>query len=244
MLSKLEWPPPGVKWYYSDDAVCIAHADCRDILPLLPKVDLVLTDPPYKLSQDYGTQIDADNLRNVASVVITFPRLAELLHDGRFFITFYDNRILPFLFDTMARTNLTYLRSVYLYRRWGQASRWGGWMTTTDPICLFRKHSDVPITWGKGEVVHDCYTKTEAEDYNGEHPAQKPLFVLKHIISWCSAETELILDPYMGSGTTLRAAKDLGRRAIGIEIEERYCEIAARRLAKAAELPVEATLCA
>ena len=63
------------------------------------------------------------------------------------------------------------------------------------------------------------------------HPCAKPLFSWKKIMLRCSAEESgAVLDPFMGSGTTLRAAKDLGRRAIGIELEERYCEIAAKRL--------------
>ena len=63
------------------------------------------------------------------------------------------------------------------------------------------------------------------------HPTQKPIALIR----WCLAffpDAQTILDPFMGSGTTLRAAKDLGRRAIGIEIEERYCEIAVKRLAQ------------
>jgi site-specific DNA-methyltransferase (adenine-specific) len=62
------------------------------------------------------------------------------------------------------------------------------------------------------------------------HKNEKPLALMKRALEWLPGET--ILDPFMGSGTTLRAAKDLGRKAIGIEIEERYCEIAAKRLAQ------------
>ena len=63
------------------------------------------------------------------------------------------------------------------------------------------------------------------------HPTQKPLAIMKWSLSFFP-DAKIILDPFMGSGTTLVAAKDLGRRAIGIEIEEKYCEIAARRLSQ------------
>jgi DNA modification methylase len=63
------------------------------------------------------------------------------------------------------------------------------------------------------------------------HPTQKPVALMRWCLSFVP-DAQLILDPFMGSGTTLRAAKDLGRRAIGIEIEERYCEIAVKRLAQ------------
>ncbi|MBN2492424.1 MAG: site-specific DNA-methyltransferase, partial [Planctomycetes bacterium] len=64
------------------------------------------------------------------------------------------------------------------------------------------------------------------------HPTSKPLTLVERFITWTTNRDDLVLDPFMGSGTTLRAAKDLGRRAIGIEIEERYCEIAAKRLGR------------
>jgi len=75
------------------------------------------------------------------------------------------------------------------------------------------------------------YRLTEAPEVNG-HPCPKPLKAWKLLLSNISLEGQTVLDPFMGSGTTLRAAKDLGRKAIGIEIEEKYCEIAVKRLAQ------------
>ena len=72
-----------------------------------------------------------------------------------------------------------------------------------------------------------------------DHPCQKPEPLLRYLVNRASNRDQLILDPFMGSGTTLRAAKDLGRRAIGIEIEERYCEIAANRLRQEVLFPAE-----
>ena len=65
-----------------------------------------------------------------------------------------------------------------------------------------------------------------------DHPTQKPLPTASIPIRYSTDPGDLVLDPFMGSGTTLRAAKDLGRRAIGIELSERYCEVAANRMAQ------------
>ena len=72
------------------------------------------------------------------------------------------------------------------------------------------------------------------------HPNEKPQGMVDHFVTLTTGEGDLVLDPFMGSGTTLRAAKDLGRKAIGIEIEERYCEIAAQRMSQEV-LPLETT---
>jgi len=194
-------------------------------------VDLVLTDPPYKVSQKYGGGVDADNLSNVASILRTFPETSRVLKPDRFFVTFYDNRILPFLFEATKGTILTYRKQLYLYRRWGNAHRWIGWMQCTDPLCIFINGYDKPFAPDlKGQVKHDCYIKNKPEDCDTGHPAQKPLEIIRDIIAWCSDVGEVVFDPYCGSGGTLYAAAELGRRYIGIDISEKYCEIARMRL--------------
>lgn len=219
--------------------------DCLEFMRQLPDgcVDAVVTDPPYKLSEVYGAKVDADNLWAVASLLPMMQEAYRVLRPGRFFVAFYDNRILPFLFKCAGQTRFTYLRSLYLYRRWGMASKWGGWMQTTDPIGLFYKPMDGRIRWGAGSVHHDCYIKAGPEEDAAGHPAQKPVNVTSDLLSWCSQPTDLILDPFLGSGTTAVVAERLGRRWIGCEINPEYAEMAQKRIDREREklqLPFEA----
>ena len=78
---------------------------------------------------------------------------------------------------------------------------------------------------------HTAWKTTATSDING-HPCPKPIEWMLKVVDLVSVDGDTIIDPFMGSGTTLRAAKDLGRKAIGIEIEEKYCEIAVKRLAQ------------
>ena len=90
------------------------------------------------------------------------------------------------------------------------------------------------LVYGKtdGLQMHDFFFAQPDPFANG-HPCPKPIRWATWLIERATKQSHVILDPFAGSGTTLRAAKDLGRKAIGIEIEERYCEIAAKRMAQA-----------
>jgi len=211
----------------------IIHADCLDILNELPdnSIDLILTDPPYKLSQRYGSGIDADNLMAVSSILQTMPEFGRVLKEGRFAVVFYDNRILPLMFQALKGTDLTYKRSIFLYRRWGLSHLWMGWMQCTDPICFFMKGSEKSFKAKvKGKAKHDFYIKKGPEKENTGHPAQKPLEILKDIITWCSDENDVVLDPYSGSGSTCLASKMLNRKYIGIDNKKEYVEMAIERI--------------
>lgn len=209
--------------------------DAFEVLKDFPEnsIDCVVTDPPFKVSQMYGGGTDADNLINVSSILKVIPQISRILKEGKFAVFFYDNRILPFLFEAVKNTELTYRKSIYLYRKWGIAHRWMGWMQCTDPICFFVKgqteqfHAKV-----KGKVHHDCYVKKRPEAVTSGHPAQKPLNLIKDVIFWCSNENDVVLDPYCGSGVTLIGAHQLKRKWIGIDIERKYVKMSEENIRK------------
>ena len=149
---------------------------------------------------------------------------------------FYDTRILPLALEAFRRGGWGYLRALTLYRRWGAASKMAGWMSTSDFVLVFAKPGASPKF--HAPTKHDVYIKSGPESWDAKHPAQKPLDAVAHIVENVAPPEGVVLDPYAGSGVTLLAAAITGRRAIGIEIEERYCEIAAKRLAQEV-LPLE-----
>jgi DNA modification methylase len=214
----------------------IVCGDALEVLRTFPdnSIDLVVTDPPFKVSQMYGGGVDADNLINVSSILQVFPEVSRVLKENRFLVTFYDNRILPFLFHSVRGTDLVYRKSIYLYRKWGNANRWLGWMQCTDPICFFVKGHDEPFRPSelKGKVRHDTYVKAHPEAITTGHPAQKPLELLRDIIAWCSEKGDIVLDPYVGSGITCIASKQLHRNFIGIDISPEFCALSESMLTK------------
>jgi DNA modification methylase len=206
--------------YYDDGQIQIWHGDCRDVLPTLPPVDLVLTDPPYGVGiADWDKDVPYDLLPRFLELsrgaVVWFGASARLRDDiGRFLVPPQRTLVWAPSF-TLSHTAAH-----------GMAYRWHPIYTWNIPT----KH--------RGPTWDLLTTPTECGNW-WRHPATKPLDLFRALIG-LAPECGTVLDPYGGSGTTARAAKDMGRSCITIEIEERYCEIAARRLQQSV-LPLEMT---
>lgn len=187
--------------YYSDPLVTIYHGDCREILPSLPRADLLLTDPPYGigLAANPFRQKFAKSKWDDAPVDVGLLEqcIAHAEHSiiwgGNYFGLPAHQRFL--VWDKEQPEDFS------------SAMVEQAWTTLPGPAKLFRRR-----------VV----------SYRKWHPTQKPVELMR----WClslAPEAASVLDPFMGAGTTLVAAKEAGRRVVGIELEERYCEIAATR---------------
>ena len=198
--------------YYEHAGITIYHGDCREILPTLGKVDLVLTDPPYGIADKWkgGRGSGWSNTASVAPERNAWdgnPPTQELL------------------MECIDKARVSVI--------------WGGnyfglepsrcWLVWSKPERGFTL-AEAELAWTNADNIVRVWDGNR-RDTNSKHPTQKPLDLMKWCLchSW-SKSAETILDPFAGSGTTLVAAKELGRRAIGIEIEEKYCEIAAKRL--------------
>lgn len=201
-----------MKPYYDHVGIQIYHGDCREILSLLPKCDAVISDPPYGM--DYNTDGNRFTLGG---------RSFQKVHD--------DNK--PF--DASPWCDFPYA-VLWGFNHYLKGLDPGGvlvWIKRTDAAfgCFL---SDAEVAWVKGTQGIYCFRET-IHTIAGfrEHPTEKPEGLMRWSIKHSGAPSDaLIIDPFMGSGTTLVAAKNLGRKAIGIEIEEKYCEIAAKRLSQ------------
>lgn len=206
--------------YYQDEFATIYLGDCREILPRLALVDLILTDPPYGISitkkgNNYGTSTHKSR-RATGEVWDDIPPDAEAI---RLIMERSKNQI---VFG--ANYFWECFRSSPCYIVWDKRGQL--------PAVPF---ADTEFAWTSFERMSKKYTVVnhgfikDAQERR-EHPTQKPVMLFRSILSDFTKAGDVVLDPYMGSGTTLRAAKDLGLRSIGIEIEPKYCEMAARRL--------------
>jgi len=202
--------------YYQHAGITIYHVDCREIFPGLCAIDAVITDPPYGIGwRPRVNHQDTPRVDNEAFVPEAFLRVGT---EHAFFGANHFASALP------------------------NSPDWLAWIkrpVALDFSCDRRSYSTIELAWtdmgcSARFIVHVWDGGMRAgnpqnRDFN--HPAQKPVEVMSWVLGF-SKTTGAICDPFCGSGTTLKAAKDLGRQAIGIEIEERYCEIAAKRLSQ------------
>lgn len=222
-----ELPKP----FYEEPGITIYHADCREILPLLPagSVDLVLTDPPFGISWGRATWTDS---------IEVYPELM------RWFVS-ECNRLVAngwcFVFQGMpnvARFHEWFPDAWRIYaacKNFAQIRPTGIWHSW-DPVVFWSNGTVTRNLGNRGQNVNrDYFVGNVAGRFRetSKHPCPKPIDTIRHIVSISSQPGGVILDPFLGSGTTLVAAKQLGRRAIGIEIEESYCAIAVNRLSQA-----------
>lgn len=205
--------------YYQDDAVTIYHGDCLDVLLHLPiKAHLAFADPPYNSNLTYGA--GTDDTRTDYWEWLT-PRIGVLLSSGEVVLVKHSAlKIAPFVQAFPGRVLVWYKPFSSGYPLNGVATHW-------EPIHWLKGKSS---TWSKD--VFECSSGNTHREGTQGHPAQFPERLASWLIQTFSPPGGIVLDAFAGSGTMLVAAKSLGRKAVGIEIEERYCELAATRCAQ------------
>lgn len=207
-----------MKPYYEQDGITIYHGDCREVLPGLNVTAMVL-DPvwPNATATIQGIERPYELFREICESLPTSVQRAavQLGCDSDPMLLAPLGLLLPF-FRTCW---LEYVRPHYK----------GRLLYTSDVAYLF---GEPPASRPGAHVVPGRFLDTAASGKEADHPCPRRLAHVAWLVKWWTEPDDVLVDPVMGSGTTLRAAKDQGRRAIGIEIEERYCEIAARRLSQ------------
>lgn len=195
--------------YYESGGITIYHGDCRDVLPSLDTAEAsVVSDPPFGTGE--------------------WVRRGGVLSKER---QAWDEWSVDWI--PVARSGALFVPPHGVWSQWPQRPRLLAWCNP-NPVQIGtvspRHGLQVIVAWGS--LPHGT-GKLDWFEYRGnihtaDHPHRKPVAVMEWLVS--VAAWGCVIDPFTGSGKTLLAAKNLGRRAIGIEIEEKYCEIAARRL--------------
>lgn len=209
-----------MKPYYDHAGITIYHGDGREIAPALGFEGLVLTDPPYGIA--HPTNYKARGRGNLAACNDYIPVYGD------------DQK-----FDPAWLLEIGSARIIWGGNYFADAlPPMGGWLVWDKERPDDLDQATCELAWtdcvkGVRRFSHLWHGMLRASKDALIHPTQKP----EALIRWClslrwTKDFTSILDPYMGSASTLRAAKDLGRKAIGIEIEERYCELAARRMSQ------------
>ena len=211
--------------YYDDGQITIYNADCHDVLPTLDPslVNLVLTDPPYGI--DYARTCGV-------------TRFTGGVHERQVNLSIHGDAdpFDPSLIVSRFGDVILFGANAFSDKLPG-----GSWIVwdKRSPSGSKNVMSDGEVAWfsrGHGVYIYthmwDGFNRA-SERGTAHHPTQKPVALMRWILEKWSKPGDLILDPYMGSGPIARACADLGRRYIGIEIDNKYCEVAVKRLQQA-----------
>jgi site-specific DNA-methyltransferase (adenine-specific) len=233
-----------MKPYYERDGIVIYHGDALRVLEWLSDVTLnaVVMDPPYAsgarteaAKSSSGAMlrglrwasrpIENDQMTTVGFIWLMreiCSSVRPMLVEGGAVLSFIDWRQWPHLMGAVESTNLRVNQMIV----WDKMSYGLG--------NGFRAQHELVMHASKGTPLIESRAVGNVlafrRDLNEDHPSPKPIGLMQKLLEVVTGPGDTILDPFMGSGSSLRAARNLGRNAIGIEIEERYCEIAARRL--------------
>ncbi|HUQ92784.1 MAG TPA: DNA methyltransferase [Bryobacteraceae bacterium] len=214
---------------YDSDRITLYQDDCRNVLPIFPAemFDMVVTDPPYLVSDSgrWGSGheiIEGDS--DPSWVLPVFEQIARVLKPDSLCLTFYGWPHADIFFSAWKAVGLRPVSTlVFLKNRiaFGRFTR-----SQHELAYLLAKGSPAKPKNAVGDVLHWHQAKPQL------HPHQKPLGAIGRIIGTYTDEDAVILDPFAGSGTTLLAARRLGRAAGGVEIDEGHCDTASLRLAQ------------
>jgi DNA modification methylase len=219
-----------MKPYYEHAGIVIYHADCREVLAHI-QADALVTDPPYGVGLGdcgderagaHGMKHEAysdfvDSYENFVAEIV--PRLNACLDAVKRGAVFTGPHI-------HEQRKPDAIGGVYCPAGAGRTG-WG--FKSFLPVLLYGTAPEIH----KGAKTPTAIRSQEQPDKASKaHPVPKPLGWMRWLVRLAALPREVVFDPFMGSGTTLRAAKDLGMRAIGCDLTERYCEIAAKRLSQ------------
>ena len=212
-----------MKPYFETENGKLYHGDCLEILPELEPVDLVLTDPPYGIKRDKGF-----------GGATGFGGKGEVISRRQYFDD-WDSKIpsedIFNLVLNKARLSLIFGGN-YFAHILPQATHWVVW----DKKNTMPTFGDAELIWTNSQrksikIIPFEYNGLIGKERERVHPTQKPAALFVYLIEQY-LKGDAVCDPFFGSGTTGVACEELGRKWIGIEISEKYCEIAARRIEK------------
>lgn len=215
---------PNLK-YPEDFINKIICGDCLELIKLIPdnSIDAIITDPPYGLNKN-GIRNDAD----LSLFYSLLPECNRVLKNNSFFVTFFSTKFLPLVFKN---NPFNYFWQIVLYCPEGRVKSPIGY-TKYMSCFIFRKGNPKIICWDKDIFIDTPGKMVEPDEGYIDHPTPKPKHFIKEILKMFTRDSDLILDPFIGSGSTAVACLQLNRRFIGFEIEKKYYKIALERVQK------------